>query len=97
MLATQRNTGPARRGVEGLHKSSTTRASEKREYEEAELGGITRGSRMLMKKQRLLCAGEPQAEWRDIDEEKLHSLLSRKEEQTEEDAGNAEEFGNFFF
>ena len=25
------------------------------------------------------------------------SLLSRKEEQTEEDAGNAKEFGGFFF
>ena len=25
------------------------------------------------------------------------SLLSRKEEQTQEDVGNAEEFGGFFF
>lgn len=62
MLAAQRNMRPARRGVEGLHKSLITRASERKEYEEAELGGVTQGSRMLMEKKRLLSAGESQTE-----------------------------------
>lgn len=58
-------------------------------------------SGMLMGKQRLLRAGAPQAERRASAGRKMKksfsSLPSRKEEQTEEDAGNSEESGGFLF
>lgn len=59
------------------------------------------GEWKLIGKLRLVCAGAPQAERRASAGRKMKksfsSLLSGKEEQTEKDAGNAEEFGGFFF